>query len=91
MVYLNNYKHFFTIFRKKLHEKYPKFANLFSEANSKNEELQLESNGRPTAVEYSEKEIVNIEFGLLKEEFWNSERPCFVKEEHKILNVIHAL
>ena len=28
---------------------------------------------------------------MLKEQFWKTERPCFAKEENKVLNVIHAL
>ena len=91
------------LMEKSVHEKYPQFAKLFSEAKSQKAELQIESNGRPklnqlandigfsTALEYSEEGIVNINFGVLKEEFWNQERPCFVKEENKILNVILAL
>ena len=89
--------------KKSLLDKYSKFANLFLEGKSKTVELQLESNGRSklnklaedigfsTDLNYNEDGIFNIEFGMLKEQFWKTERPCFAKEENKVLNVIHAL
>eukprot|EP00092_Neocalanus_flemingeri_P036870 GFUD01040132.1.p1 GENE.GFUD01040132.1~~GFUD01040132.1.p1 ORF type:complete len:761 (+),score=93.35 GFUD01040132.1:160-2442(+) len=81
----------------------PHFKNLFKESQSKNVTLELEENGRPkllklakaigfnTVLDYDEEGLLKVDLSVFKEEFWKFQRPCFVREEKKILDIIHAL
>jgi hypothetical protein len=66
--------------------------------------LKHETNGRPklwelaedigfnTELSYDDDGYLQVDYSLLKEEFWKAKRrPCFVVEENKILNVVHTL
>ena len=94
---------FKNLMKKSLHDKYnPTFENIFKEQNS-NVELEVEPSGRPkllklaedigfnTALEYDADGILEANFHVFKEQFWKKERPCYIQEEKKILDVIHAL
>ena len=34
---------------------------------------------------------MNVDISVFREELWKSERPCYVKEEKKVLDVIYGL
>ena len=91
------------LLKKNLHDKlYPEFGNLFKE-KSKTVELQLQENGVPkllelakdigfnTVLDYDDEGYLKLDFSVFKEEYWKHERPCFVWEEKKVLDIIHAL
>ena len=88
---------------RKLHEEYsPQFTNLFDK-NVDGIKIEVESNGRPklwelaekiafsTPLEYDDDGFLKIDFTVLQEKFWKNNRPCYVKEANKVLNVVHAL
>ena len=65
--------------------------------------LEREKNGQPrmiklaedigftTDLEYGEDGFLNVDISVFTEEFWDLERPCYVKEGKKVLDVIYAL
>ena len=65
--------------------------------------LEHETNGRPklwklaeeiglnTDLSYDEHGYLKVDYSVLQEKFWNGERACFIVEENKILNAIHAM
>ena len=92
------------ILRKSLHEELnPYFEKIFKDCDSKDVTLELTDFGAPkllklaedigfnTVLEYDEEDMLKINLSVLKEEFWMHKRPCFVKEEKKVLDVVHAL
>ena len=91
------------LMRKSLHDKYgPQFTNLF---NKKVDgiKIEVERNGRPklwelaekiafnTPLEYDEDGYLKVDYIVLQEKYWKNNRPCFIKEENKVLNIIHGL
>jgi hypothetical protein len=91
------------LMKKTLHDEYgPKFADLFSR-NVDGIKIEVFPNGRPklwelaakiafsNTLEYDEYGFLKIDFSVLQEKFWKHNRPCYVKEANKVLNVIHAL
>ena len=92
------------LLKKSLHNKFnPQFENLFKDNNSTSVELELEQNGRPklfklavdigfdTEIDYTDEGILKVDFSVFNEQFWKYERPCYVREEKKVLDVVHAL
>ena len=95
---------FKNLLQKTLHEKFnPKFSNLFVKNSCKVPMLERGKNGRPkmiklaedigltTELEYNEEGFLDIDISVFREEMWNDERPSYVKEEKKVLDVIYAL
>ena len=93
-----------SLMKKSLHDKFnPYFEKIFENCTSKNVTLELTEYGAPllmklaedigfnTNLDYDHKGVLKINFSLLTEEIWRHQTPCFVKEEKKILDVIHAL
>ena len=91
------------LFRKSVHKRLnPVFKNIFENCDSKNVALEMTEYGAPkmlklaedigfnTKLEY-EGDFLKLNYSLLTEELWKEKRPCFVKEEKKVLDVIHAL
>jgi hypothetical protein len=89
------------LMKKSLHAEH-NIKNLFKKTES-DVKLEHETNGRPklwklaeeigfnTDLSYDDQGYLKVDYFVLQETFWNVERPCFVMEENKILNVIHAL
>ena len=44
--------------------------------------------GFTTDLDYDESGFLKVDFPVFKEFFWNNQRPCFVKEEKKVLEII---
>ena len=95
---------FKNLLKKSLHEKFdPKFSNLFAKDTTKVAMLERETNGRPkmiklaedigftTDLEYNKEGFLNVDVSVFREELWNSERPCYIKEEKKVLDAIYGL
>lgn len=91
-------------FQKNVHNIFnPEFDVLFRDGVSKTAKLERAKSGQPlmwklaediginTLLEYDNNGMVNIDFDVLNENFWNDERPVFVKEEKKVLDVLYAL
>ena len=91
------------LFRKSLHNKLnPHFENIFKNCEANDATLKLTEYGAPkllklaedigfnTNLEYAGK-FLEIDYSVLTEELWMEKRPCFVKEEKKVLDVIHGL
>ena len=91
------------LMKKSLHDDYgPQFKDLF---NRKEDgiKLEVEKNGRPklwelaekigftTPLDYDGDGFLKVDFTVFQEKFWKNKRPCFIKEENKVLNIIHAL
>lgn len=91
------------LFRKSVHDKLnPHFKNIFENYEAKDATLELTEYGAPKLLKLAEDigfntelqydgEFLNIDYSVLKEDFWMDKRPCFVKEEKKVLDIIHGL
>ena len=91
------------LMKQSLHDEHgPAFKNLFDEKETELK-LEVETNGRPklwelaeriglnTALEYDDDGLLKVDFSVFQEKFWKHPRPCFVKEEKKVLDIIHGL
>ena len=91
------------LFRKSVHNKLnPHFKNIFANCTANDATLELTEYGAPkllklaadigfnTKLEY-DGEFLKIDYSVLTEEHWMEKRPIFVKEEKKVLDVIHAV
>ena len=91
-------------FKRSLHDHFnPQFDAIFSKGVSKVVKLEHASSGQPmmlklaedigvnTNLEYDDNGMMKIDFEVLNENFWNDERPAFVKEQKKILDVMFTL
>ena len=91
------------LLKKSLHDDYgPKFKDLFSKKDE-SIKVEVEKNGRAklwelaekiaftSPLEYDENGILKVDFTVFQERFWKNNRPCFIKEENKVLNNIYAL
>ena len=89
--------------KQKLHQKFsPAFENLFHKDATK-VELERAKNGRPnmikladdigltTSLEYDEDGFLRVDLSVFNEHFWDNQRPSFVKEEKKVLDIVYAL
>ena len=47
--------------------------------------------GVNTVLKYQKNGILDIDFDVFNENFWNDERPLFVKEEKKVLDIMYTL
>ena len=92
------------LLRKSLHaEFHPYFKQIFEDCEFKDVALEVTDYGAPnmlklaedidfnTALEYDEEEILKVNLSVLTEEYWKHKRPCFVKQEKKVLDTVHAL
>ena len=91
------------LMKQSLHDEYSQsFMDLFN--NKKDDiKIEVEENGRPklwelaeklnfnTPLQYDEEGYLQVDFSVFQEKFWRNSRPCFIKEENKVLNAIHAL
>ena len=95
---------FKNLLKRKLHQRFsPSFENLFKHDVTKVVQLERLKHGPPnmiklaedigftTRLEYDEEDILQVDFSVFNEKFWNEERPSFVKEEKKVLDTIFAL
>ena len=95
---------FKNLLRKDLHERFnPAFENLFKINKNKKVELERLSFGPPNMIKlaediginsvlnYDEHGFLQVDISVFEEKFWNEERPCFVKEEKKVLDTLYAL
>ena len=95
---------FKNLLKRSLHQRFsPAFENLFASDNNKIVELERLSYGPPnlikladdiginTVLEYDDEGFLQIDISVFNEHFWNDERPCFVKEEKKVLDILYAL
>jgi hypothetical protein len=89
---------------KKLHQNFsPAFETLFRKDVSKVAKLERARNGQPnmiklandigitTELEYDEDGFLNVDMSVFDELYWKDERPCFVKEEKKVLDTVYVL
>ena len=76
---------FKNLLRKDLHERFnPEFENLYM--------IKLaEDIGINSVLNYDEQGFLPVDISVFEEKFWNEERPCFVKEEKKVLDTLYAL
>ena len=85
---------FKNLLKRSLHDRFnPGFEQLFDKSKTKKAVLERLSYGPPnmiklaediginTLLEYDNNGMVNIDFDVLNENFWNDETPVFVKEE----------
>ena len=95
---------FRNLLHKKLHQSFsPTFESLFRKDAHKTVELERFKNGRPnmikladdigitTELDYDENGFLKVDMSVFHEFYWNEERPCFVKEEKKVLDTVYAL
>ena len=95
---------FKNLLKKSLHDRFnPSFSDLFTKDTSKVAMLEREKNGQPRMIKlaedigfttdlvYGEDGFLNVDLSVFREEFWNVERPCYVKEEKKVLDMIYGL
>ena len=88
---------------KSLHDQQPsEFKALFKESNC---DLKIEHDiiGRPnlwklaeeigfnTPLEYDDDGFLKIDYSVFEETYWNTQRPAFVTQEKKVLDIIHGL
>lgn len=90
------------LFRKSVHDKLnPHFKNIFENCEDKDATLELTEYGAPKLLKLAEDigfntkleydgEFLKIDYLVLTEALWMEKRPCFVKEEKKVLDIIHA-
>ena len=95
---------FKNLLNRKLHQRFsPEFENLFRKDERKVAVLERAKHGPPnmiklaedigytTDLEYDKDGFLIIDMSVFNESFWNDERPCFVKQEKKVLDIVHGL
>ena len=95
---------FKNLLNRKLHQRFsPEFENLFRKDERKVAVLErakhrppnmiklAEDIGYTTDLEYDKDGFLIIDMSVFNESFWNDERPCFVKQEKKVLDIVHGL
>ena len=95
---------FKSLLMRSLHEEFnPHFKKIFEGCESRDVTLELTHYGAPnmlklaedinfnTALVYDEEGMLKVDISVLTEESWIHKRPSFVKEEKKVLDMIHGL
>ena len=101
------FKHGFdfkNLLKQKLHKRFGStFETLFRKDTTKIVELERLRSGQPnmikladdigftTDLDYDESGFLKVDLSVFREEFWNNERPCFVKEEKKVLDILYGM
>ena len=70
---------------------YPKWLSLRATNGQPNMITLANDIGITTELEYDEDGFLNVDMSVFDELYWKDEKPCFVKQENKVLDTLYAL